>query len=45
MKAREFAKYVTEMLQTEKETFQEFMETEDWESLEDEIFEYASQGE
>lgn len=45
MKAREFAKYVAEMIQAEKEIFQEYLETEDWEALEDEVFEYASMGE
>ena len=43
MKSSEFAKAVTEMIQSEKETFQEFIQNEDWEGLEDEIFEYASQ--
>lgn len=42
MKASEFAKAVREMLQAEKEMFQGFLENEDWDGLEDEIFEYAS---
>lgn len=42
MKASEFAKIVTEMLQAEKEVFQELLENEDWDGLEDEVFEYAS---
>lgn len=41
MKPTEFAKIVTEMLQSEKETFKEFIENEDWEGLEDEVLEYA----
>lgn len=43
MKASEFAKAVTEMLQAEKEVFQEFLANEDWEGLEDEVYEYVSQ--
>jgi hypothetical protein len=45
MKASEFAKAVTEMIQSEKDIIHEFIENEDWEGLEDEIFEYVSQGE
>lgn len=41
----EFSKLVTEMIRSEKEEFQKFIENEDWEGLEDEVFEYASQGE
>ena len=44
MKASEFAKIVTEMIQAQKEVFHEFIEKEDWDGLEDEVFEYASQG-
>lgn len=40
MTISEFSKFVTEMIQYEKETFQEYIENEDWESLEDEIYEY-----
>lgn len=40
MKISEFSKIVTEMIQEEKEIFQEYIENEDWESLEDEIYEY-----
>lgn len=43
MKASEFAKIVTGMIQSEKDIFQEFIENEDWDGLEDEISEYASQ--
>lgn len=41
MKSSEFAKAVVEMIQSEKDTFKELIENEDWEALEDEIFEYA----
>lgn len=41
MKASEFSKTVVEMIQSEKETFEELIENEDWQGLEDEIFEYA----
>lgn len=41
MKSSEFAKAVVEMIQSETETFKELIENEDWETLEDEIFEYA----
>lgn len=41
MKSSEFAKAVTEMIRSEKDTFKEFIENEDWQGLEDEIFEYA----
>ena len=43
MKASEFAKVVTEMIESEKKTFQEFIENEDWDSLEDEIFYMVSE--
>lgn len=43
MKASEFARTVTEMIESEKETFKELIENEDWETLEDEVFEYISQ--
>lgn len=45
MKISEFAKFVTEMIQYEKKIFKEYIENEDWESLEDEIYEYAANGE
>lgn len=45
MKISEFAKFVTEMIQNEKEIFKEYIENEDWESLEGEIYEYAANGE
>lgn len=41
MRKSEFAKMVTEMIRSEKDTFKELIENEDWEGLEDEIFEYA----
>lgn len=41
MKSSEFAKAVVEMIQSETETFKELIENEDWEALEDEVFEYA----
>ena len=41
MKSSEFAKAVVEMIRSEKDTFKELIENEDWEALEDEIFEYA----
>ena len=41
MKSSEFAKVVVEMIQSETETFKELIENEDWEALEDEVFEYA----
>ncbi len=43
MNANEFATIVTEMIKSEKEIFREFIENEDWNGLEDEICEYASQ--
>lgn len=43
MKASEFARTVAEMIESEKETFKELIENEDWEILEDEVFEYISQ--
>ena len=45
MKASEYAKAVREMLQSEKDVFVELLENEDWEAIEDEVYEYASQGE
>lgn len=39
MTINEFAKFITEIIRDEKETFQEYIENEDWESLEDEIYE------
>lgn len=41
MKSSEFAKVVTEMIQSEKEIFKELIENEDWQGFEDEIYEYA----
>ncbi len=41
MNTKEFAKAVTEMIQSEKEIFLELIENEDWDELEDEILEYA----
>lgn len=35
----EFSKFVTEMIQYEKEFFLECIKNEDWDSLEDEIYE------
>lgn len=43
MKASDFAKAVTEMIKNEKEVFEELIENEEWETLEDEVFEYATQ--
>lgn len=37
-----FCKTVTEMIRDEKDTFLELIEKEDWQSLEDEIYECAS---
>lgn len=37
----EFAKVVTEMIRCEKEVIDELIKNEDWQGLEDEIFEYA----
>lgn len=41
MTSGEFAKVVTEMIKSEKDTFKELIENEDWDGLEDEVFEYA----
>lgn len=41
MKSSEFAKVVVEMIQSEKEVFEELIRNEDWQGLEDEVFEYA----
>lgn len=45
MKASEFAKIATQFIENETETVLEFIKNEDWEGLQDEIFEYVSQGE
>lgn len=45
MNARDFAKIVTEMLMTEKDDFKEWLQNEEWQAIEDEIYEYASQAE
>ena len=45
MKSSEFAKVVTEMIESEKETFQKFIENEDWDGLRDEIFYMAEDAE
>lgn len=42
MTINEFAKFITEMIRDEKETFQEYIENEDWDALEDEIYEYLA---
>lgn len=39
MTISEFSKFVTEMIRDEKETFVDFIENEDWESLECVIYE------
>lgn len=38
----EFAKSVVEMIQNDKEAFEELIQNEDWDALEDEIYEYVS---
>lgn len=38
----EFAKSVVEMIQNDKEAFEELIQNEDWDTLEDEIYEYVS---
>lgn len=43
MKATEFAKAVAQMIESHKDTFKELIEREDWQALEDEVFEYVSQ--
>ncbi len=39
MTINEFAQLATEVIREEKETFQEYIEKEDWSSFEDEIYE------
>ena len=39
--ATEFAREVVEMIQSEKGTFKELIENENWDTLEDEIYEYV----
>lgn len=39
MTINEFSKFVTGMIQDDKETFKEYIENEDWQSLEDLIYE------
>ncbi len=41
----EFAKAVSVILETEKDTFKELLEKEDWKGIEDEVFYYVSEGE
>ena len=41
MKADEFVKAATEKIRSEKEVIKEYIENEDWDGLEDEIFETA----
>lgn len=41
MKNTEFAEAVTEMIKSEKDTFKELIEKEEWDELETEIYEYA----
>lgn len=41
MTSTEFAKVVTEMIRSEKETFKELIEKEKWDDLECEVYEYA----
>ena len=41
MTSLDFAKVVTVMIQSEKDTFKELIEKEAWQDLEDVIFEYA----
>lgn len=38
----EFAKSVVEMIQNDKEAFEELIQNEEWDALEDEIYEYVS---
>lgn len=45
MSANDFAKIVTEMLMAEKDNFKEWLQNEDWQTIEDEIYEYVSQAE
>lgn len=42
MNATDFARTVAEMIESEKQTFKELIENEDWQGLEDEVFEYIS---
>lgn len=39
MTINEFSKVITEMIRDEKETFQEYIENEDWQNFEDLIYE------
>lgn len=41
MESNEFARTVAEMIESEKETFKELIENEDWEGIEEEAFQYA----
>lgn len=41
MKVDEFAKAATEIIRSEKEIIKEYIENEDWDGLEGEIFEAA----
>ena len=41
MTTNEFAKVVTDMIRSEKDIFKELIVNEDWDGLEDEIYEYA----
>lgn len=41
MNSSEFAEAVVEMIQSEKKVFDDLIKNEDWESLRDEIYEYA----
>lgn len=45
MESSEFARAVVEMLQSEKETFEEMIANEDWEGIEEEAFQYAQSAE
>ncbi len=42
MNAREIAKLVTEALEFERETYLEWLENEEYEAIEDEIFEFLT---
>ena len=41
MTTNEFAKVVTDMIRSEKDIFKELIVNEDWDGLEDEIYENA----
>ena len=41
MTTNEFAKVVADMIRSEKDIFKELIVNEDWDGLEDEIYEYA----